>query len=181
MKNIILSQTCLFTLTVFTFYSFFNCSNPFEEENFFSYELYYLSDPSTSYFDAETIGIKKLILQDKAFITAYDIEKFIILYLDDNPIRSYRIIIKDSKNRLSSDEVKPFVLILNGERYYIGEYWPSFMNIIPKSILMYKAFGKEYHLHPGDDAGNTKLKNQIIINTLENLGVEIEYKNIGQS
>jgi len=44
---------------------------------------------------------------------------------------------------------------------------------------MYKAFGQQYHLHPGDDDGNSKLKDPIIIHTLKNLGIEIIYRNIG--
>ena len=151
-----------------------------DDENSYSYEMFYLADTSISYFDADKIPLENLVLQEKPFFTATDIEKFIVLYLDDNPIRSYRIIIKDPVYIISSNDVRPFVLLLNGERYCFGEYWPSFMSIIPKSIHMYKAFGKEYHLHPGDDIGNSKLKDLIIVNTLENLGIEIEYVNIGE-
>jgi hypothetical protein len=45
---------------------------------------------------------------------------------------------------------------------------------------MYKAFNSIFDLLPGDDIGNAKLKDPIIINTLQNLGVEIKYVNIGR-
>jgi hypothetical protein len=178
-KHDIFFRMSWFALLIFLFISFNNCSGPIENEKNYSYEIYYLSDSSLSYFDVDHIGLNYLILKNKPFFTANDIEKFIVLYLKDNPICSYGIILKDSVDILYSNKVRPFVLLLNGERYYMGEYWPSFMSIIPKSINMFKAFDREYHLQPGDEIGNAKLKDPIILNALKNLGVKIEYVNIG--
>jgi len=141
--------------------------------------MFYLDDVSISYSSAESQPLQSLALEKTPFITANDIKTYTVNYLDNNPINSYHISLKDSLRGNFSNNVRPFVLFINGRRFSLAEYWPAFMSIIPKSVHMYKAFGLEYHLHPGDDIGNAKLKDPIIINTLKNLGVEIKYVNIG--
>ncbi len=157
-----------------------NCGNPSGSDSIFSYEMFYLRDSTISYSAVENIPLELLVLQKIPFMTAEDIHKYTVNFLDNNPIQSYHISLKDSSNGNFSNAVRPFVLVINGRRFSLAEYWPSFMSIIPKSITMYKAFGNFYHLHPGDDVGNTKLKDPIIVTTLKMLDIEIEYVNIGE-
>ena len=138
------------------------------------------SNSTLSYSTVENRPLESLVLNTIPFMTAEDIQTYTVYYLDDNPIRGYHISLIDSLSGNFANDVRPFVIVINGKRFSLAEYWPSFMSIVPKSIHMYKAFGTTYHLHPGDDIGNMKLKDPIIIKTLKNLGIEIKYVNIGK-
>ncbi len=156
-------------------------SNPVDSEYAHKYAMMFLADSILSFSDIEKIPMGDLRLEEVPFLTNGDIDTFTVFYLDNNPKRSYVLILKDSSTTRYAGNVRPFVLVLNGARYCVGEYWPAFMSIMPRSIFMYRAFGNRYHLMPGDDAGNDKLKDARIVEALENAGVRVVYKNIGGS
>jgi hypothetical protein len=143
--------------------------------------MYYLEDDTLKYSDILNISIYKLALQRNPFISDRDIKTYTVIYIDDNPKKSYQIVLKDSTTGVFAQNIRPFVFVLNGFRFCIGEYWPSFMSYFPRGVLLYKAYGKKFHLDPVGDYANTKFKDPRIIETLIIAGVQIEYKNIGGS
>jgi len=177
-QNILFRKSHLF-LGLIVLYLFSSCNNPSEADVNYSFEMYYLSDSNISYSDAETQPLEKIELESIPFIAAKDIETYTIIYKVNNPTMSYNITLKDSVTDGFADNVRPFVIVVNGNKFALAEYWPSLMSIVPKSIFMYRRLLNEYHLHAGDDVGNEKMKETIIINTLYNLGIEIIYKEIG--
>jgi hypothetical protein len=169
---------CLISIIVSFSFFFIGCD---ENDNIYSFGMYYLEDNTLSYSEAVNTSINKLKLKKNPFISANDIQTFTVIYIEDNPIISYRISLKDSIYDKLADDVSPFVLVINENRFSLAEYWPAFMSFIPQSILMYRAFGSEFDLLPGDEEGKAKLRDPTIINALENLGVEIKYKEIGKN
>ena len=140
--------------------------------------MYYLNDSNISYSDAETQPLDKLELESIPFITAKDIKTYTISYIVNNPTMGYKITLKDSLTDGFADDVRPFILVINGKKFALAEYWPGFMSYVPRSIFMYRSRPNEYQLHTNGEVGNEKLKDTIVINTLYNLGIEIIYRNI---
>ncbi|RJP69719.1 MAG: hypothetical protein C4539_07345 [Ignavibacteriales bacterium] len=176
MKQKILSQIFLFSVIAFFSILFIKCD---ENETPYSYQIFYLEDSNLSYSDIENLPIDKLVLKKNPVITDKDIESITVLYLENNPIQSYRFSYNHSVKANFGEQVRPFVLLLNGQRFYTGECWPNFISIVPGSILLYRIRENESWLQPIDDKGNAKLKDQRIFETLKNLGVVIKYENIG--
>ena len=176
MKQKIIFQIFLFLATIFLSFFFISCD---ENDVTYSYQIYYLEDSNLSYTDIENKPIDKLVLQKSPIITEKDLDTFTVLYSENNPVQSYRITYNRSIKENFGEQVLPFVLVLNGKRIYIGECWPSFMSIVPKSILLYRIRENESWLQPNDDRGNVKLKDQRIFDTLKNLDIAIKYENIG--
>ncbi len=177
MKRIISLRLFVFPFLIFTSFILTNCDNTTENNTLPSYKMFYLSDSSISFSDVENSSIESLNLQSNPFIEENNIRSFTVYYSDNSPIKYYSISIKDTLSINFSNEVRPFVLVINGQKYSLAEYWPSFMAIVPKTITMYKV-GNEFHLDPGDDSGNSKLQAPIIIEIFTKLGIEINYTNI---
>lgn len=176
-ENILFRKSYFFGLLLLFLLS--SCNNPSEADINYSFEMYYLSDSNISYSDAETQPLDKIELESIPFITAKDIKTYTINYIVNNPTMGYKITLKDSVTGDFADDVQPFVMVINGRKFALAEYWPGFMSIVPKSIFMYRSRPNEYHLHTIGEVGNEKLKDTIVINTLYNLGIEIIYRNIG--
>ena len=155
-------------------------SNPLENEDQMQYAMFFLADSSLSYFDIENTPISDLQLCETPFLTYRDIDTLTVFYLENNPVQSYALILKNPASAAFASDVKPFLLMLAGSRYSICEFWPAMMSIIPKSIVMFRFFDNRYDIHPGDSAGNQKLKNPQIFEILQNAGVHVIYENIGK-
>lgn len=179
MQHLIIHKTDLILMLLLLLTTLASCDLLFDSEVTHSFEMYYLEDKNLSFTEAEDINLRKLVLQKKPFITGEEIASFTVYYMSNNPIRSYQIQLADSLSGNFSEDVRPFVIVINGMRFCLAEYWPAFMSIIPKSIHMFRAFKNNFHIHPGDEHGNLKLKDPIIISTLKKLGVKIIYINIG--
>lgn len=176
MKKTVRAFLCLLLI----FLSTGSCYFPAEPENPYRFAMFYLHNPDLSYSDAKQTSIDLLVLQQDPFLQGEDISSFTINYIPDNPIRGYHIKLTESSFTGFSAKVRPFVLILNGQRYLLGEYWPAPMAIIPKSVIFYR-IGNMYEMMPGDDLGNNRLKAPEILSVLQELGVEIIYRDISAS
>jgi len=156
------------------------CIHTLESDGKYEFKMYYLKTDSVTYSEAAEQPLSKLKLHESAFISAGDIQTFTVVYMDDNPIRSYRIKLNDSFNKPLADEVRPFVIKINGNRFALAEYWPAMFSYLPKGILLeYHSFNNEFWLMSVTEAGGEKLRDPLIVETLQNLGVNVEYKEIG--
>jgi hypothetical protein len=181
MKAKILLQLTVCAAIVLLSFSCQSDSNPLAPELSYQFAMFFLADSNLSFSDIETITIRDISLLEIPFLTHEDIETFTVMYLGNNPIRGYELVLKDTLGSAFAADVRPFVLVLRGARYCIGEYWPNFMDTFPGSILLYRTFPNRYHLVPVDYSGREKLRNPEIIETLEKVGVPIEYRNTGSS
>lgn len=179
MVHKILPNKIISLVLIFFCFVFNKCSGPLTVEKPSTFKMFYLKDSTITYAMAEELPLKNLELQTNSFIEAMNIDTLEVLYLEGNPIQSYHILLKDSSDLHLANDVRPFVIVLNDDRFCIAEYWPAFMSIVPKSIFMYRMFDKFLALHPGDEKGNSTLKKSQIIKTLTELGVVIRYINIG--
>ena len=182
MSGKILSRIFLILMLPLFFSFFIKCIYPLESNSIYEFKMYYLKDSTLFYSDAEKKSLSKLVLQEGPFITAAEIQTFSVIYINGNPIRSYRILLKDSYCKKYADEIRPFVIIINGKRFCLADYWPALFSYLPNSILMtYWSNRNEFRLESFDEAGKEKLRDPIIIKTLKNLGVKIKYVDIGSN
>ena len=154
--------------------------NPLNTDVIESYEIYFLEDEYNSYSDVEKLDLQKLKLQDNPQVRAENMDSVTIRYMEDNPYKSYYIIFKQPVNELLGDEIRPFVLVVNGVRYCLGEYWPRMMAYVPRNVQLISIRERKCWLIASDEIINSRLSDLMIFNFLEKAGVVIEYKNIGR-
>jgi hypothetical protein len=156
-------------LLFLAFISLFRCSNPTETINDPSFGFYYLSDSTITYDRAQEENISQLELQNEPFINAADLNLVTAFYDNNGKIPFYHFEIADSNSLALSDSIKPFVFIINDQKF-LAEYWPTFTANVPKSILFYRAFGNIFEFFNN----NPELSNQLIIKTFKELGVNVK-------
>ncbi len=172
-NNIIRFFSVLFLIFILS------CSSP-TENTIHSFKIYFLEDENLIYENVQNSSLSSLVLQENPIITGEDIDTVIINYLDNNPIISYNILYKYSMRETFGKKVRPFVLELNGDKLFVGGFWPQMMSYVPTSILMIGIRDDESWLNSNDDEGRTKIQDDNLVNTFNKLGIEIIYKNIGQ-
>jgi hypothetical protein len=172
-KNIIRFFPFLFFVIILS------CSNP-TENTIYSFEIYFLEDENHTYMDIKNSSLNDLVLQENPIVTDEDIDTVIISYLDNNPIISYNISYKYPVKNKFGDKIRPFVLSLNGDKLFIGEFWPQMMSYVPASILLIGIRDDESWLNSNDDEGHNKIQDENLVNSFNKLGIEIIYNNIGQ-
>ena len=160
---------------------FNHCSNPVEDDINYSIKMFYLEDVNISYAEAESLSISEIALESNPFLTDKIIKRFEVLYLEDNPYRTYHIILEESVEANLSNVIRPFIFMLNGDRFCLADYWPSLLSIWPQGLHMIRMSEKFLWLNPFDPTSNSKFDDQSIIESLENLGIEIKYINIGDN
>ncbi|KAA3617860.1 MAG: hypothetical protein D8M58_00060 [Calditrichaeota bacterium] len=161
--------TFLFTTMSLLLLILNSCSNSTENGKTSSFEMYYLENTLLSFEDVGNEEINKVDLEMSSFITDDNIQTVTAYYNSDGKIMFFQFRIEDTDKLSLSSIVRPFVLIVNGRRY-LSEYWPTITASLPKSILFYKVNGNTFELHNR----NSDIKNIQILNSLEELGVEIQ-------
>ena len=128
MKTIIIIPA-LIVLIIFAYCS--NLSSPEENDRF---AIYLLENDSLTTKDVEEVKLSKLKLKDKPVISYNDLVGYQIenhkVYL--NAKLSYYFD-KDSLEIFSRSFGKPFVLIANGERIYLGSFVTGLSSWVPNT------------------------------------------------
>ena len=150
--------------------SFSSCED--NEDN--SFEIFYLKDKALTYEQAYKKSIQNLELDIIPFITSDNIDFIEKKYYSESKATHYHLNLKENTDQKWSEEVLPFVIKINDEKYCLGEYWPAFTNIYPKSIVMYRYNKLGFELMPGSDNGREMLNDPIIERTFKKLGISIQ-------
>jgi len=144
MKKIVLIILSIIILNIFV-----ACNNEIPIQN--SWEIYLVSDgilPQT-----EKVDINKLTLEETPVLTLNDIQKY---YWDEQVFLTKNDLIleqiKAHNNHVSTGGL-PYVVVVNGERIYMGKFWTSLSSVwaYSPSIMVDMTFGidvKQYNIQP---------------------------------
>ncbi|HPG41434.1 MAG TPA: hypothetical protein PLP19_19265 [bacterium] len=170
------TRNYLWKLLILVVFVIISCTkNPAGANKVNSLEMYFLEDATLSYPDIMHTPVNNLQLAEQPFFTHEDIKSFTVLSFEDATYDKYMFTFRDSiTNR--ENETRPFVMVLNQERLFSGEYWGSMMDSYPQGILIIVLTPQEFTLHPINKAGYDKMKIERIITTLERLDVEIKHE-----
>ena len=172
--------TCFVTLSLFVMF-FSNCTreqHPLEASSESVFAIHFLQNADLQYTDIADIPINRLVINKTAVITEKDIEYYKIFNFNNYTPLFHAIKFNKDVKSVFGNADRLFVLVVNGERQYVGEYWSSFKNSVPSEILMYSysIAENEFHILTSED-GDKKINNEKILNALTNAGIEIKYQN----
>ncbi len=172
--------TCFVTLSLFVML-FFNCSreqHPLEASSESVFAIHFLQNADLHYTDIADKPIKSLTITKTPVVTEKDIEYYKIFNVTNKTPKTHAIKFNKDVESAFGNTDRFFVLVVNGERQYVGEYWSSFKNSVPSEILMYSysIAENEFHILTSED-GDKKINNEKILNALTNAGIEIKYQN----
>ena len=132
MKTII-NFSVLIVLIIFSY-----CSNPSSPEENDRFAIYLLENDSLTTKDVEEVKLSKVILRMKPVISFDDIVSYNFenhkVYLDENPSTYFGT---DYITLFSENFGKPFVLIVNCERIYLGSFQPLTSSWLPNTPYVF--------------------------------------------
>ena len=117
--------------------TYLSCSNPVKEEDKNGgVNIYFLQDENLNFTAAMEQPLSKLTLKDEAWISSDDIERYDwsahLIYLKEDMQISHEGI---------SVFGKPFLVIANGERCYVGALWAGYSSLRPSGPVIWVAPG----------------------------------------
>ena len=142
--------TCFITLSLFVML-FSNCTreqHPLEASSESVFAIHFLQNADLQYTDIADIPINSLVINKTPVITEKDIEYYKIFNFNNyTPLFHAIKFNKDVKSAFGNAD-RLFVLVVNGERQYVGEYWSSFKNTLPPDIVIsrYPLAENEFHI-----------------------------------
>ncbi|MEA3499969.1 MAG: hypothetical protein U9R41_02980 [Candidatus Marinimicrobia bacterium] len=175
MRRLSIRNLFIFLAVVILLFFVFQCSqdNSTEEGSF---DIYLISDSELNILEFSSADIESIDLPDNLVTSICDIDTYKIFQSESSLSLSHSIIFKsDMKEKFGNDNCY-FVLVVNGDRMYKGEYWANFMNTYLQNVLIYPRRDNEFHILTVDDA--EQINDSRIINTLINSGVNVVYQNI---
>jgi hypothetical protein len=146
-----------------------NILNP----SFKSFAIYFLQDSNLTYWDTMTQPINSFKLSNP-IATQNGISYYKIYYHPDGLALTHAIIFKKDMTKLFGNINRPFMIIANGDKIYIGDYWANFMNTNPPDIIMYPYKKNEFHLL-STEKGAKELNDYRIMEGFNELRINIVY------
>lgn len=127
--KIMIKISALIILILFSY-----CSNPSSSEENDRFAIYLLKNDTLTTKDVEEVKLWKLILQDNPAISYKDLVGYQIenhkVYLDEKLSDYFGT---DYTTLFSEIFGKPFVLIANGERIYLGSFVTGYSSWLPNT------------------------------------------------
>lgn len=148
----------------------------FSSNNIF--DIYFLADSDLEFIDVVRMPISSLYISDSPVATINDILSYEILNYSETLPLAHSIKFKSNMRIKFGGKNRPFLLIANGERVYVGEYWANFMSIIPPDIFIYPYSDSEFHILSSDD-GTEKINDKRILDALTKAGIDVDYIDLG--
>jgi hypothetical protein len=172
------ASAILFLLAIPTLF-FAGCArdkNPTDSQFKSRFAIYFLQDANLTYMDAIKQSIDSLQVSSPPIAAQDVIDNYQIFKYAEEQALVHAMIFKKDMKQVFGDINRPFIIIANGERIYIGEYWANFMNTYPPDIIMHPYKNNEFHLL-SNKGGTEKINDHRIINCLNELGIKITYRN----
>lgn len=140
------------------------------------FEIYFLADSTLEFKNVLHVPIAKLKISYVPVITCQDIEFYKIFNFSEIKPLSHSIIFKSNVRSKFGKKNRPFLLIADAERIYIGDYWANFMSTYPPEIFIYPYSDSVFHIMSFDN-GPDKINDERIFTALNKAGIKIEYIN----
>lgn len=161
---------CRYFLVIAIAALFLSCNN---NSGTASFNVYMINDPDMSISEFDSTNIQDIELPPNPVLTITDICQYTIVDYDGLSL-SHRVSINDHVHSVLGNSNSLFVLVVNGERKYKGEYWANFMNTYPLDVTFWASSDSIFTIM-AHDAGRDKINDPGIINTLSDHGIDVLY------
>jgi len=86
----------------------------------------------------------------------------------------HAIVFNKNMKKIFGNQNRLFMIMADGEKIYIGEYWANFMNTVAPDIMMYPYKDNEFHILSNDEGAN-RINDNRIISCITESGIKLTY------
>ncbi|UCH10132.1 MAG: hypothetical protein JSU61_13170 [Fidelibacterota bacterium] len=140
-----------------------------------TFDIYLVRDSEICPIKIDEVPIEDIELPERPVATLNDIKTYEILQSRSGRSAVHALKFKyDMKEHFGYTNCC-FVLLVDGERMYKGEYWANFMSTYPPTVIIHTYTDREFHIISLFEDGIDRINDPRIIQTLIDAGIEVTY------